>query len=158
MELTKEIQEALKKHLPQMQADEFKAFIEEANYNKVRVTTLESTLKSKDDQVSKLLANKSEFDKAEAARHDAEVKLQLAEAKERKYDLDIRDQKIENQKFVIDSFKEFLTLLVKNPRAIEMISEHRNIPVFEPYTGGGGCHTTKSEWSSGTREKTEEKR
>ena len=64
-------------------------------------------------------------------------------------------EKLAQRDFVISKFENFLALLVKNPRAIEMISEHRSVPIFEQYAGGGGFHSTKPEYTTGTKEKTE---
>jgi hypothetical protein len=157
MELTKEIQDLLQKNIPQLQANEFKLFIEEANANKNKLQEVRDSLSAREDQIAKLLAMKTEYESAKALKNEANSALSIAENKEREIEKTILTEKLNQRDFVIAKFENFLSLLVKNPRAVELISENRSVPVFEPFHGGGGHHTTQSELTTGTREQTETK-
>lgn len=156
-ELNDKVLKAIQESLPGATAGELKKFIEEANANK-QALVIE---KEESDNLRKerdiLAKEKSKYETAEALSKGAYEKLEQAKELERSLKFDIQTEQIKQRDFVINKFEGFLNNLVKNPRAIEMINETRNVPVFEQYSGGGGFHTTKPEWTTGTNEKVETK-
>lgn len=126
--LTKEMQEMLSKHLPAMQAEEFRKFIEDAQTTKKKLEGMEKLLTSKDKQVEKLLKQKSYFDKALGLYNEAENKLKAAEQKDRNLSIETLKIQLSAEQRVTNNMREFLSLISKNPRAIEIMnysnSEH----------------------------------
>lgn len=157
MNLSEGVLEAIRKDLPGATAGELKKFIEEAAVIKSQKDTLEKDLKSSKDTVGELLRHKADYENALAMKLRAETDLATVKEKEYNMALTIATEKIIQRDYVVKSFENFLSLLTKNPRAIELISETRNVPVFEQYSGGGGYHTTKPELTNGYRESTESK-
>lgn len=157
MELNDKILKAISEDLPAITAGELKKFIDEANQVK---KDYEVAKKCNEESVALLKQYKAiecKFDSVYKKEQDTIQLLKSIEEKERKLALDIKDEQIKQRDFVINKFEGFLNNLVKNPRAIELISEHANIPVYETHVGGGGHHTTQPKCTSGTREKTETK-
>lgn len=155
--ITNDILESIQKNLPSVTAGELKKFIETAQADKVLLEKANNTLET----ALKTIEN---YKRVENEYATAQAKLSIAtqkEAENEKVERELRVEKLKielaAEKTVSSSFKEFLTLLVKNPRAIEIISETKNVPVWESWQGGGGHHTTRSESTMGNRERTEEK-
>lgn len=133
--LEKQLREVIAKNLPEIQANEFKKFIEEANDNKVKVEQLKLDSAAKDVKIAEFNKRESELNTATSKLNEANAKLISAETKERKYELDIRDEKIKQRDYVITQFYGALSLLVKNPRAIEVMNHSIN-ETQQPYYSG----------------------
>lgn len=155
--ITDKILKAIQEDLPSATAGELKKFIEEANAKDQQLTLWMDKLQSSEKEVEVLRAQEAKFNTAN--KLNVEASMSLAEANEltRKYNLDIKDEQIKQRDFVIANFASFLNTLVKNPRAVELISETKMVPIWEAYSGGGGYHSSQPENTHGTREKTETK-
>lgn len=151
-QINEKILKAIQEDLPAATAGELKRFIEEANATKDKLSVVEKTLTDVTAQRDKLVQEKSTFDTASQKLAEADKKLTEVAEKQRQQALDFKDEQIKQRDFVINRFEQFLNNLVKNPRAIELTAESRMIPVWETYHGGGGCHTTRTEATTGQRE------
>lgn len=156
-ELNDKILKAIQEDLPQATAGELKKFIEEANATKQQLEINRKVLEDLQSQNAKYKADEATYATALALRNEAETKLKNAVEKENLLQFTIQQEKIVQREFVINKFEGFLNNLVKNPRAVELISETKNVPVWESYAGGGGYHTTKQETTVGHVEKQETK-
>lgn len=86
---------------------------------------------------------------------DADVKLKEAHKISDEVRFTIQKEEIKQRDFVINKFEGFLSNLVKNPRAIEMISEHKSYHNSTEYLNGGSRTYATGESINGTIEKTE---
>lgn len=157
MELNEKILKAIQEDLPSATAGELKKFIEEANATKVKLGQLESSSEFYLKELEGYKKKENEFAQATELNQESEAKLKEAQKLSDKYRFDIQAEQIKQRDFVINKFEGFLNNLVKNPRAIEMISEVKNVPVYVPYPGGGGSHESRSEITTGERTKEETK-
>jgi hypothetical protein len=129
MELNEKILKSIKESLPELTANELKDFIEQANRDKKELESAKKTNAEAVALINKYKEQESTFLKAAEIKLAGEKALSIAGNKERQLSLDIKDEQIKQRDFVISKFDGFLNNLVKNPRAIEIISQHGNIPV-----------------------------
>lgn len=157
MEMNDQLLEVVKKNLPEATAGELKKFIEQAQKNEKELAAAVSLINSQEPLIkerSKLLEEKSSVDNQKAFNEGMRAEL---EAERVKLKLQEKDLQIKSLTDVNNNMYTIMQLFVKNPRSIEIMNEHRSVPVFEPYQGGGGHHTTKSEMRNSETEKKEEK-
>lgn len=153
--MEKELLEVIKKNLPEQAAGEMKAFIEQAQRDKV---TLKELKAFNEDYLSQI----KEYQKKEELYQKTVKKVEELIVIENQLKEKERNLEIEKLKYQLESVKEnkgeifrLVETLVKNPRSIEVINQSKMVPVYEQYAGGGGFHTTKLESTHGTNEKTE---
>lgn len=133
MELSKKIEDVLKQHLPEMAAKELKEFIAGAEADKQQLAALISKLKDKEGQVQVLLSQEQDFKNAEM-RHEKARLMELAtNEKERKMEVEMLKAQLAAKDMVVNNSKEFLALIAKNPRAIEIMN-HFNSEQQAGYT------------------------
>lgn len=151
------IQAAIKESMPNWAAEEMKLFIEQAQHNEVALKALEELGTKHLKELEELRRQQAAFKNTEQVLKKAEELMATVEVKERKLALDFKDEQLKQRDYVIQHFYNALALLVKNPRAIEMISEFSNgmLPVKDQYGANSSQPTTGN--ISGTREKKEEK-
>ena len=156
-ELTQQLQKAIQEALPQMQADELKKFISNAQQEQAELKSAKEQLAASKKQIEELSQLKASKEYSEKTLSAAQQLNETANQKELHIQGQIDKITIATKDQVIQSYKEFLALLVKNPRAIELTQETKNIPVYVPYPGGGGHHETKFETNQITTESKETK-
>lgn len=156
-ELNEKILKAIQEDLPSATAGELKKFIEEANATKAALVTEKKAKEELESKLTALKEKETTYNTATTKLKEADGKLAFVEKRSFEIERELLEERLEQRNFVINKFDNFLSLLVKNPRAIELTSETRNVPVFEPYAGGGGHHSTQTEYTSGTKETTETK-
>ena len=140
--IAEEIQAAIKKHLPEMQADELKKFIEQAQLDAKSVVTLKQQLESKEDQVKKLLDQKKLFDEATDRLEKAKLSEQATAQKEARIESDGIKTQLAAETRITKNLMDVLSLISKNPRAIEIMAHNEsqvqpmyyagNNPVYPP--------------------------
>lgn len=133
--VTDEIRQAIKKHLPEMEADELKKFIEHAQNDAESVERLTQQLRAKEDQVNTLLKQKTEFETAKKLLADAILNNQVAETKERTMAIETLKIQLAAEIKITNNMREFISLIAKNPRAIE-IMQHCDNQVQPGYYNG----------------------
>lgn len=155
--MNEQLLEVVRKNLPETTAGELKKFIEQAQKNEKELAAAVSLINSQEPLLSerkKLLEEKLSVDSQKAFNESMRAEL---EAEKTKLKLQEKDLQITALKEVNNNMYTIMQLFVKNPRSIEIMNEHRSIPVYEPYSGGGGLHTTRSEYTNSQTEKKEEK-
>jgi len=166
MEITNEIKELIQKQLPGLHANALKEFITEAEQQKLALKGAQELNKKQQAEIVELgLINNQktiELGKAKeilAREAQSLLERQVLELEKLKFTVEKEAYKFKYD--LLTSSKNdvfnFLSLLVKNPRAVEILNTQQNIPVWENYPSGGGFHTTKIETTSGTKETQETK-
>lgn len=154
MELTDKLQEVLRQHLPEMQAKELKEFITQAEGQKKSLLELQTILKAKEDQVAILLKKKEQYDAITFKLAELETATKAAEEKERNLVVAGLKADLSAQREISSNMKEFISLICKNPRAIEIMSHYENLQQ-QPYSGSGGTMVYPTNINRITEKKTE---
>lgn len=137
MELNETILKAINDNLPNVTAGELKTFIEQAQGNAAELADTKRRLEVQTNALTALQSKEEMFNNAE--KIETSGRIDLAAAKEERHRLSILKLQIElaASQEIHRSYKEFLTLLVKNPRSIEYMNSS-NSTNQQPYPCGNG--------------------
>ncbi len=131
MEHIKELEEVIKKHLPELAAKEMKEFIEQANKDKASLKGLEAlyerTLKEKNEADKDNYALRSSKQAIEQQGVANEAKAVELDKKERNQKIDALVMQLAVEQRSKNDIFNLVSLLVKNPRAIEMFNSNENV-------------------------------
>ncbi|HTJ52590.1 MAG TPA: hypothetical protein VL443_24210 [Cyclobacteriaceae bacterium] len=157
MELNENILKEINKQLPQLAATELVTFIEDAKGTKKLLEVTQQNVKTMQAELSALREKESKFNNATKMMEDAEKLSKTADARQADMELTLTKEKLSQRDFVIQKFEGFLSLLVKNPRAIEMISGSENFSNSTYYDGSRNVREHLHSSTSSQSEKIETK-
>lgn len=147
--MLEQIQEVVKKNLPQEIGDQLRKHLADAEATARRLQMAEADLQEKkrllierDNEVSRLQALLK-------AAGDVEKREKDALARENKLDVTLADQRATAAEHRAEQVKELFTLVFRNPRLMRTLSESESIPVQQ---GGYYQTQTKSKQVTETQE------
>lgn len=136
MEMNDKILQAIQEGLPGATAGELKKFIEQATKDSAELKTAKALLEQTVLREQELLRRKSEFDTAKSILETCDLNNRANETKARDLSLKEKDFQLAAKDQVINNMREFISLISKNPRAIEIMSHTENIS--QPCYNAGG--------------------
>lgn len=166
MELNDRIIKLVQESLPGIQATEFKKYIEQSEVNIKKIESLEGEKKALVDtnnvhlkQINEFLAlkNEKEFNDKQKAANEADARKNAEDA--RNLELTVLKNRLADKDNLLNKVYEWNAILVKNPRAIEILNQS-TFESQQPYPGPGGNYIYPpaiSKTSTEAREKIETK-
>lgn len=153
MENSKELLELLEKNLPKMQIDVLRKELDKISNLEKEVKSQNETIKIANDKNNELVSNQNLYFDLVDKEHELKAREKIVEDREKKFEIELLKEKLSGAQNNNNNMFSLVSLLMKNPRAIELINGMENISL----SSGNGCSFASSAPFNQTKEKFETK-
>lgn len=152
-----ELLELLKKSLPSMQVDVLINQLEEGKEAKALSGKLSEQLKVEKANTENLRSIVNEQRKLDDERLQIEAREKKCDKREQQFEIELLKEQLKSKQTETNNMFALVSLLVKNPRAIELINGMESQVITTSYPGGNSSQHTQNSPFSSTAEKKETK-